>query len=105
MMNEAEKVNTVYTFRDDLSEDLLDLQRTFLRVEQILERLQTSAQQLTIQKQCSLQDKVFEGKLTTHFTAQRQLLLLQDRVSSISASFCHGSLRILRDEAIEHKVF
>jgi hypothetical protein len=96
---------TIYTFRDDLAEDLLALQRAFICAEEVIERLQTHAQQLTIQKQCSLQQTVFEGGKITHFNAQRQLLLLQDRVAIITASFQHGKLATLKNEATNYITF
>ena len=106
MIEDSESTKlTIYTFRDDLSEDLLYLQRTFIHVEDALERLQHHAQELIIQKQCSLQQTVFEGAITTHFNAQRQLLLLQDKVTIITASFYHGKLATLKDECTQYITF
>lgn len=101
----TEKKVMICEFRDDLSEDLLQLQRAFICTEEVLERLIKQAQQLTTEKQCSLQASVFEGGQTTHFTAQRQLMLLQDKLAEINATFKHSKLATLKDESINYRAF
>ena len=104
-MENEEAQLTIYTFRDDLTENLQELQRSFFRAEEVIEQLVKSSQKLTIERQCSLQEPVFEGKETTHFTTQRHLLLLQDRIAVITALFVYGKLAILKEEAATYHYF
>jgi hypothetical protein len=103
-MTEERKI-TIYQFRDDLSDDLLHLQRAFICTEEVLERLVNQAQKLTNEKQCFLQTNVFETGQITHFQAQRQLLLLQDKIIEINAIFKYGKLAILKDEGTNYRAF
>lgn len=105
-MNEEidQQLLTIYSFRDDLAEDLLDLYRQVMLAEQAVQRLKGQSQALTYEKQCRLQDKVYD-KNVNHFTVQRQLMLLEDKLSAIVASFKHGNLANILTEASEWKVF
>jgi hypothetical protein len=96
---------TIYQFRDNLSEDLLGLQRGFLCAEETIEKLILEGQSLTIQRECSLYSPVFDEGEITHFTAQRQLLLLSDKLAEINALFKCGKLGMLKDETLKYRAF
>lgn len=103
MMNNQKA--TIYQFRDNLAEDLLSLQRTFLYAEETVERLLSEARMLTCQKQCTLEQVIFEAGAINYFDTQRQLLLLQDKLTELSASFKHGKLSKLLNESTDYIEF